>query len=200
MPAAKRLTALKLRTPPEAQLDPDLRKYFRICREKLGFVPNVLCAFSFDQAALRNFVNFYNGLMFGDSGLSELEREMIAVAVSAANRCYYCLTAHGAAVRQLSGKPELGEQLVMNWRSAKLPRRQKVMLQFAHDLTVAPAEVDATRRAALRRTGFSDRDVWDIANVAGFFNYTNRLATAVDMQPNPEYNSSHRQAHPRRKS
>jgi uncharacterized peroxidase-related enzyme len=192
MPAARRVTALKLRIPRETQLDPDMRKYFRVCRDKLGFVPNVLTAYSFDQQALRNFVNFYNGLMFGDSGLSELEREMIAVTVSSANHCYYCLTAHGAAVRQLSGDPALGEQLVMNWRAAKLSRRQRAMLVFAHQLTVTPGEVDAPQRAALRKAGFSDRDLWDIASVAGFFNFTNRLATAVDMRPNPEYNSSHR--------
>jgi uncharacterized peroxidase-related enzyme len=193
MPAAKRVTALKLRLPPEAKLDPDMRKYFRVCREKLGFVPNVLTAFSHDAAALRNFVDFYNTLMFGESGLSALEREMIAVVVSAANRCYYCLTAHGAAVRELSGSPELGEQLVMNWRVADLSRRQRAMLEFAHALTVSPAEVEAPQRAALRKAGWRDRDLWDIANVAAFFNYTNRLATAVDMRPNREYNLQSRQ-------
>lgn len=192
MPQPKHLTALKLAPPKRERLDPDMRKYFAICDAKIGFLPNVLAAYSFDQTKLRAFVNFYNDLMLGDSGLSKLEREMIAVVVSSANRCYYCLTAHGAAVRELSGDPQLGEMLVMNWRVAKLDRRQRAMLEFAHRLTVAPAEVGDEDRAALRRAGFDEREIWDVASVAGFFNFTNRLATATDMMPNPEYHSQAR--------
>jgi uncharacterized peroxidase-related enzyme len=125
--------------------------------------------------------------MLGESRLDKLEREMIAVVVSAANRCYYCLTAHGQAVREMSGDPSLGETLVMNWRVAQVTPRQRAMLEFAHQLTVDPANTGAAARRALKRAGFSDRDTWDIAAVAAFFNMTNRLATATDMMPNEEY-------------
>jgi len=192
MPQPKHLTGLKLRTPSRAKLDADMQKYFRLCEEKLGFVPNVLGAYSFDQAKLRAFIAMYNDLMLADSGLSKLEREMLAVVVSSANRCYYCLTAHGAAVRQLSGDPELGEMLVMNWRTVRLPRRQRALLEFAHKLTVAPAEVGETDRDALRQAGWSERDIWDAASVVGFFNFTNRVATGVDMMPNTEYHGQAR--------
>lgn len=184
-PAAK--IALKLPIPPRKRLEPDMQRYFAACDEKLGFLPNVLEIYSFDAAKLRAFVDMYNDLMFGDSSLSTLEREMIAVVVSAANRCYYCLTAHGQAVRQLSGDPSLGEALVMNYRVAQVTRRQRAMLDFAHRLTVAPAETGAAERRALRRAGFSDRDIWDICAVTAFFNMTNRIATPTDMMPNEEY-------------
>jgi uncharacterized peroxidase-related enzyme len=134
----------------------------------------------------------YNDLMLGDSALSKLEREMIAVVVSAANRCYYCQVAHGQAVRELSGDPALGELLVMNYRAARLTKKQRAMLDFAHRMTVAPDEVGETERAALRKAGFEDRDIWDIAAVAAFFNMTNRMATAIDMMPNEQYHSSNR--------
>jgi uncharacterized peroxidase-related enzyme len=192
MPQPKHVTGLKIRLPARAKLDPDMQKYFALCDDKLGFLPNVLAAYSFDQTKLRAFISLYNDLMLGDSGLSKLEREMIAVVVSSANRCYYCLTAHGAAVRQLSGDPQLGEMLVMNWRTAPLPARQRALLEFAHRLTVSPAEVGAAEREALRAAGWSERDIWDAASVTGFFNLTNRLATAVDMMPNPEYHSQAR--------
>jgi len=192
MPQPKHVLGLKIRLPVRAKLDADMQKYFGICAEKLGFVPNVLAAYSFDQTKLRAFVNLYNDLMLAESGLSKLEREMIAVVVSSANRCYYCLTAHGAAVRQLSGDPELGEMLVMNWRTAPLPARQRALLVFAHKLTVTPAEVGETDRAALRDAGWSERDVWDAASVTGFFNFTNRVATATDMMPNREYHTQAR--------
>jgi uncharacterized peroxidase-related enzyme len=189
MPQPKHLTGLKLRIPRRSQLAPDMQRYFRVCDEKLGFLPNVLAAYSADEAKLRAFATLYNELMLADSGLTKLEREMIAVVVSSANRCYYCLTAHGAAVRQLSADPELGEMLVMNWRVAPLPRRQRALLEFAHKLTVTPAEVVQADRAALRKAGWSERDIWDAAGVVGFFNFTNRVATASDMMPNRVYHT-----------
>jgi uncharacterized peroxidase-related enzyme len=186
---SRHLTALKLPTPKRSQLDPDMRKYFAICDQKIGFLPNVLQAYSFDQTKLRAFINMYNDLMFSDSGLTPLEREMIAVVVSSANRCYYCLTAHGQAVRALSGDPSLGELLAMNWRVANVTPRQRAMLEFSHKLTVSPADVGATDRKALRSAGFKDRDIWDISAVAAFYNMTNRHATAIDMMPNEEYHA-----------
>jgi uncharacterized peroxidase-related enzyme len=182
------ITALKLKP---GKLSPEMRAYFKLCEEKLGFVPNVLKAFSFDNAKLEAFVAYRNDLMLGDSGLSKLEREMIATVVSAQNRCYYCITAHSASVRHLSGDPALGELLVMNYRAARLPKRQRAMLDFAVKLTTESWAVEEIDRTHLRRAGFSDRDIWDIAAVAAFYNMTNRLASATDMRPNSQY---HQQA------
>ncbi len=109
-------TALDL--PMVQPLPEQTQKYFDICTEKLGMVPNVLRAYAFDIDKLNTFTAMYNDLMLGDSKLSKLEREMIAVAVSSVNKCYYCLVAHGAAVRELSGDPQLGEALVMNYKVA----------------------------------------------------------------------------------
>jgi uncharacterized peroxidase-related enzyme len=185
----RNITALKLK--PE-QLTPDMAAYFAKCEEKLGFVPNVLKAHAFDMPKLSAFVAMYNDLMLAPSGLSKLEREMIAVAVSAHNRCYYCLVAHGAAVRHLSGDPPLGELMVMNYRTARLPERERAMLDFAVKLTAEPWLVEEDDRARLRQAGFSDRDIWDIAAVAGFFNMTNRVASATDMRPNSAYHAQAR--------
>lgn len=186
------VTALDLPFMDPASMDEDMRRYLAVCQEKLGMVPNVLRAYSFDQNKLRNFVSFYNELMLGDSGLSRLEREMIAVVVSSVNRCYYCLVAHGQAVRALSGDPTLGEMLVMNYRVAELEARSVAMLDFAVALTEDPESVGEADRDVLRDSGFSDREIWDIAAVAAFFNMTNRLAAGVDMMPNPEYHAMDR--------
>jgi uncharacterized peroxidase-related enzyme len=130
--------------------------------------------------------------MLGESGLTKLEREMIAVAVSSQNRCYYCLVAHGAAVRHYSGNPLLGEQMVMNYRVARLGKRQRAMLDFAVKLTAAPWNVEDADRERLRRAGFAERDIWDVAAVAGFFNMSNRVASATDMRPNTVYHGQAR--------
>jgi uncharacterized peroxidase-related enzyme len=183
------ITALSLEPAP---LSPEMAAYFAKCEERLGFVPNVLKAYAFDMAKLAAFVAMYNDLMLAPSGLSKLEREMIAVAVSAQNRCYYCLVAHGAAVRQLSTDPVLGELMAMNYRAARLSKRERAMLDFAVKLTAEPWRVEDEDRAALRRAGFSERDIWDIAAVAGFFNMSNRIASATDMRPNSVYHGEAR--------
>ncbi len=168
------------------------QKYFDICNDKLGMVPNVLQAYAFDIDKLNAFTTFYNDLMLANSGLTKLEREMIAVIVSSINRCFYCLTAHGAAVRELSGKPILGEQLVMNYKTADVAPRQRAMLDFAALLTTASATVEEADRQTLRDHGFSDRDIWDITSVAAFFNMTNRVASGTAMVPNEEYHGQAR--------
>jgi uncharacterized peroxidase-related enzyme len=178
--------ALKLRP---ARLSPAMAAFFKSCEAKLGFVPNVMKAFSFDMAKLEAFVAYRNDLMLGGSGLSVLEREMIATVVSAQNRCFYCLTAHGAAVRGLAGDPVLGEMMAMNYRSARLSRRQRAMLDFAVKLTAEPWSIEESDPARLRAAGFADRDIWDIAAVASFYNMTNRLASATDMRPNGDYHA-----------
>jgi uncharacterized peroxidase-related enzyme len=175
-----------------AKLSPAMTAYFKKCQDRLGFVPNVLLAYAFDTVKLETFAALYNDLMLGNSGLSKLEREMIAVAVSSQNRCYYCLAAHGAAVRHYSGNPLLGEHLVMNYRAARLSKRQRAMLDFAVKLTASPWSVEEADRERLRRVGFSDRDIWDISAVAGFFNMSNRVASATDMRPNPAYHGQAR--------
>jgi uncharacterized peroxidase-related enzyme len=192
MPQPDHVHALPgLPVPERAEVSEATGRYWDKCVEKLGLVPNVLRAYSFDDRKLAGFTTLYNELMLGESGLSKLEREMVAVVVSAANRCFYCLVAHGAAVRELSGDPELGEMLVMNWRVAPLDARTRAMLAFAWKLTVEPAAMGESDRAALRDVGLDDRAIWDLANVVGFFNMSNRVAAAVELMPNREY---HRKA------
>lgn len=183
-------TALDL--PAVSPLPEKTQKFFDICREKLDLVPNVLQAYAFDIDKLNAFSAMYNDLMLGEGGLSKLEREMIAVVVSSVNRCFYCLASHGQAVRELSGDPILGEMLVMNYRVAKLDERQRTMLDFAVLMTESSAKVEEADRQKLRDVGFSERDIWDIVSVAGFYNMTNRMASATGMKPNDEYHAKSR--------
>jgi uncharacterized peroxidase-related enzyme len=190
MPQPDHISALGV--PDPASLDEDLQQVFEKCIDKLGLVPNVLAAYSLRPNKLRNFMAMYNELMLAPSGLSKLEREMIAVVVSSANHCYYCLVAHGQAVRALSGDPQLGEMLVMNYRVAQLDGRQRAMLDFAWKLTKTPELVIETDRRALRDAGLSAEDIFDLADTVAFFNLSNRMAIGIDMIPNPEYHGMDR--------
>jgi uncharacterized peroxidase-related enzyme len=192
MPQPKHIVKVPL--PDPKTLDDDIKKYFAKCEEKLGLVPYVLRAYTANAEKFRNFTRFYNTLMLDTEtcALSKLEREMIAVVVSSANRCYYCLVAHGQAVRQLSGDPELGEMMAMNYRVAELSRRQRAMLDFAWKLTETPRLIDEADRKGLRKVGFSNADIFDIADTVAFFNMSNRMAHGLDMMPNPEYHAKNR--------
>ncbi|WP_373086938.1 peroxidase-related enzyme [Sneathiella sp.] len=192
MSQPKYIHALDIPVPVRAELDAGTQKYFALCDEKLGMVPNVLASYSFNAAKLRAFSDMYSELMLGESGLTKLEREMIAVAVSSVNNCFYCLTAHGAAVRELSGDPILGELMVMNYRAAELSPKQRAMLDFAYKLTKSPNEIEESDRQALRDAGWRDHDIWDISAAASFFNMSNRMASAIDMMPNEAYHSQAR--------
>ncbi len=189
-PHDDRPTALDLG--PDAALSPQLEAYFAKCTEKLGFIPNVLRAYAFDATKLQAFIDMADDLMLADSGLDKTEREMIAVVVSAINHCHYCLTAHGAALRQRSKNPALADTIAQNYRAAGLPERQKAMLDFAAKLTEQPDKLEEQDRQALRDAGFTDRDIWDIAAVTGFYNMSNRIAAATEMRPNRAYHGAAR--------
>ena len=192
MPQPKHIVRIPL--PEIEELDQVTQKYFKICEEKLGMVPNVLRAFSGNLEKFHAFTAYYNKLMLDEVGcnLTLLEREMIAVVVSSANRCYYCLVAHGQAIRKISGDPQLGEMMVMNYRVAELDKRTRTMLDFAWKLTKKPHDIDENDRELLRHVKFSDQDVFDICDTTAFFNYTNRMAHGLDMMPNIEYHNKNR--------
>jgi uncharacterized peroxidase-related enzyme len=184
---SKPVTALNL---PEMDPMPDnIRKYFKLCEDKLGLVPNVLKAYAFNETKLNAFTGMYNDLMLGESNITPLEREMIAVVVSSINRCYYCLVAHGNSVRKLSKNPELGEQMAINYRLADLKPNQRAMMDFAVKMTEESYKIEEIDRQTLRDNGYSDQDIWDIASIASFFNMSNRMASSIDMRPNVEYHS-----------
>ena len=178
---------MALDLPEPSPLPEQIDAHYHAARERLGFVPNVLRGYAHAPERLASFTAMRDGLMAGESGLSKAEREMIAVVVSSLNRCHYCLTSHGAALRRLTGDPPLADTLAMNFRAAKLTDRQRAMLEFAERLTQAPETIDDTDRELLREQGFGERDIWDIAEVTAFFNMTNRLAAATGMEPNREY-------------
>ena len=183
------LTKLNLEYNGKKDGEDQVENYLNIVNEKIGFIPNVLAAFAKFPKQFEGFTKLYNSLMLGESGLTKLEREMIAVTVSSENHCFYCLVAHGSAVRELSNDPQLGERIAANFRSAELPEKQLELLNFTKKLTRDPSEIFESDRTKLREVGYTDRDIWDISAIIGLFNMTNRLASATEMEPNDNYHN-----------
>jgi len=173
--------------PAEDALPGDIREIYDTNRAKIGFVPNVFRAYAQRPEHFRAFVAYHDVLMKGPSGLSRAEREAIVVAVSAENRCQYCMTAHGAALRILGKDPILAEQIANNWRTADLTPRMRTMLEFASRVNEPGFAATDSEIEDVRASGFSDNDIWDIAAIAAFFGFSNRMAGLMDMRPNDEF-------------
>lgn len=169
--------------------DEGMQKLFGKAKEVIGFVPNVFLGYTIRPTHFRHWFNHFREIMQGESELTEAEREMICLAVSSENGCLYCLVAHGAELRRHLGDPVQADRIVLDYRRAGLPERQMAMLDYAVKLTVAPKECDEEDIAYLRELGFSDEGIFDIAETAAMFNFTNRLASATGMMPNVEYHS-----------
>ena len=183
----------RLSVPNEQTLPDDIQTIFADMRAKPGFVPNVYQAYSLRPQQLRGFIALYDAIMTEASGLTKAEREMIAVAVSAQNHCFYCLTSHGAVLRIRAKDEVLADTIAANYRAANLTPRQRAMLDLAVKITVDSASISDQDIAALRDHGFSDEDIMDIIQTAALFNYSNRVASALDLRPNREYHGMGRQ-------
>jgi uncharacterized peroxidase-related enzyme len=168
-------------------LPADVRARILAVQEKSGFVPNVFLALAHRPAEFRAFFDYHDALMEKEGGLSKAEREMIVVATSGANRCQYCVVAHGAILRIRAKNPLIADQVAVNHRKADLTPRERAMLDFAMLVALDSGSVGEADFQRLRGAGFSDDEVWDIAAIAAFFAMSNRLANFSSMRPNDEF-------------
>jgi uncharacterized peroxidase-related enzyme len=173
--------------PSEEQLPDDIRAIYETNREKIGFVPNVFRAYAQRPEHFRAFMGYHDVLMKSRGPLSRAEREAIVVAVSAENRCQYCMTAHGAALRILGKDAPLAEQIANNWRTAELTPRLRTILEFASRVNERAFAASDDEIDALRRNGLTDEEIWEVAAIAAFFGFSNRMAGLMDMRPNAEF-------------
>jgi uncharacterized peroxidase-related enzyme len=178
--------------PDEHELPADLQGLFAKARERLGFVPNVFRVYSFRPARLSAWFTHFRQLHQPTDHLSAADREMIAVVVSAANGCLYCLVAHGAALREELGDPVLGERISYDWRRAGLDARRAAICGYAEKLTLRPRELTRGDLQTLFDVGLTLEETWDVAEVAAMYNLTNRMAMATNMLPNEEYSAQAR--------
>jgi len=177
----------RLSVPDEQTLPEDIQALFAAMRAKPGFVPNVYQAYGLRPQQLRGFIALYDAIMTEDSGLTKAEREMIAVAVSAQNHCFYCLISHGAILRVRAKDEVQADTIAANYRAADLTPRQRAMLDLAIKITGDSATVGDQDIATLRSHGFTDEDIMDIIQTAALFNYSNRVSSALGLRPNAEY-------------
>ncbi|MBU3725604.1 MAG: peroxidase-related enzyme [Burkholderiaceae bacterium] len=173
--------------PDPASLPPDIGQRLKTTEEKAGFVPNVMRVLSRRPEEFRAFFAYHDALMEGESGLTKAEREMIVVATSGANRCPYCVIAHGAILRIRAKNPLIADQVAVNYKTADITVRERAILDFAMKVATASADLSDADRTGAKQAGLSDEDLWDIAAITAFFAMSNRLASATGMRANDEF-------------
>lgn len=153
-----------------------------------GFTPNVFASLARDPEMFRAFFTMHELLMDSESpGLSKADRELIAVATSAANDCTYCVVAHGAILRIRDKDPEIADAVAIDHRKAGLDDRRRALVDYVVRLARTPEQVGPSDTEALAAHGFSEADIADIVGIVGFFAFSNRWAHAFDLRPNPEF-------------
>ncbi|MBB3770034.1 putative peroxidase-related enzyme [Angulomicrobium tetraedrale] len=153
------------------------RGYIRNTQYVLAQIPALLLA---QDALSRSLtVDF-------DSGLSGKERELIALVVSVDNRCEPCVFGHAAKLRQITGDPLWVGKLEVNYRRADLTPRERAIADYAVKISRAPAEIEPSDIEGLRSVGLSEREILEAAGIAAYFNFSNRVNSALGIHPNPE--------------
>jgi uncharacterized peroxidase-related enzyme len=179
--------------PALADLPADIHAKVLEVQQKAGFVPNVFLALARRPAEWRAFFAYHDALMLPDEAslqhrtLTKGDREMIVTATSAANKCLYCVVAHGALLRIYEKKPLVADQVAVNYRKADIGPRQMAMLDFAMKVCQRSDELGEADFAPLQAHGFTEEDIWDIAAITAFFGLSNRMASFAGMMPNPEF-------------
>jgi uncharacterized peroxidase-related enzyme len=178
---------------PLAPSTPELDALFDRTREKLGYVRHSQRAtahrpaLTLAQDALSRAVN-----SDAPGSLCRRERELIALVVSTENRCIPCVFGHAAALREASGDPAWVAQVEANFRHAGLSARERALADFALLITRTPGEIEAQHLEPLRAAGLTEEQIVDAAAVAAYFNFSNRLNSALGVPPNLEAYAAHR--------
>lgn len=178
--------------PERDELPEDVAKLFGKAEAVLGFVPNVFQAFAYRVDHFRSWFSHFKQLHVPSTNLSAADREMIAVVVSMANGCLYCLVAHGQALREALGDPVLADRITLDWRRAGLDERRSAICDYAEKITLHPTLTTVEDRDRLVSLGLTLEEVWDVAEIAAMYNFTNRLAMATGQIPNREYHALNR--------
>ena len=87
------MTKFNVHTKETAQ--PDAAQLLGNAEKAFGFVPNLLGVFAESPATLKGYLTL--GKIFDESSFSPVERQVIILAASRFNECYYCMAAHSVA-------------------------------------------------------------------------------------------------------
>jgi uncharacterized peroxidase-related enzyme len=160
----------------------ELKEIYQEIKSKRGKLSNIMKVHSLNPQAMKDHMNLYLTLLFGKSNLSREERELIAVVVSAANKCKYCINHHVEALNHYWKNDKKIQNLILDFKSVDLPDKSKRMLNYVHKLTIKPDNITKNDIDDLKVIGFSDEDILNINLIACYFNFVNRIVLGLGVE------------------
>jgi uncharacterized peroxidase-related enzyme len=147
-----------------------------------GKLSNILAVHSLHPKAMIAHMDLYMAIMFGPSGLSREEREMIAVVVSAADQCPYCILHHGKALNHYWKDEDRLARFIDDPRSIDVSPKMRTILDYAVQLTERPAGVEEHDIEQLREVGLTDEEILSLNLIVSYFNFVNRIAMGLGVE------------------
>src|SRR5690348_9717920 len=171
---------------PEAAAGPLQDAYARMrAHASRGKVSRIWQALALDPAGMEATFALRRALLDDPAPLTPAQAELIAVVVSATNGCGYCVAHHGPQLAHALDDEALARDVARDYREANLAARDRVLLDAAVALTCEPAERRAEDVERLREYGFDDRGVLKATALAAYYNFANRVACALGVEPEP---------------
>lgn len=166
----------------EAEATGQLKEIYEEIKQKRGKISNIMKIYSLNPQAMKTHMDLYLTLMFGSSGLKREERELIGVVVSAANSCEYCVNHHAEALNHYWKDKEKIKGIIKDLKSLNLPERLTKMIEYVVKLTEDPNAIKQGDVNALRKVGFSDKDILNINLITSYFCFVNRIALGLGVE------------------
>ncbi|HHL32022.1 MAG TPA: peroxidase [Oceanospirillales bacterium] len=169
-----------------ADADNKLKPIYDELIRSRGKISNILKVHSLNPDALKSHLDLYMTVMFGKSGLSRKERECLAVVVSRADNCEYCVNHHAESLSRYIKDKTLLEQIKKDYRQADLPPRLIALCDYAHKLTAQPGKQSEEDIKQLQGLGLADKDILDLTLIVAYFNFVNRIALGLGVAFNTQ--------------
>ena len=152
--------------------------YSKVVGER-GKLSNILKIHSLLPKTMMTHLDFYMSIMFDKAGIRRVDAELIAIVVSATNKCDYCVNHHTEALKFFWKDEDKVNQAVEDFRKLDLMEKQNAMLEFAEKLTLYPGKMKEDDVESLRENGFSDEEILSITLITNYFNFVNRVANGL---------------------
>ena len=160
-----------------------LKKEYEKGLRRAGRIWNVLTIQSQTPEILRDSMRLYNSTMYGNVDISRFDRELLAVVTSVANECEYWIRAHLYDLRSETQDQKLVDEIANDWKTSSLDSKQILLCEFAEKLTLTPGQVSELDYEKLKKVEFSDKEISEAVQVISYFNYINRVADGLGLEP-----------------
>lgn len=171
-----------IKTVPPEEATGELKEIYDNLIKSRGKIAEVHKIQSLNPKSIVKHMDLYMTLMYDQSPLKRLMRELIAVVVSKANKCEYCQIHHLEAVNYFWKDPEKSEKFRNDFNAVSLTEIELAYCQFAQQLTTEPAKDSTACIQKLKNLEQDDRAILDAALIIGYFNFVNRIVAGLHVQ------------------